>query len=113
MQHPKYQQVSTGITLRENNLKELDGGRILDSQGVLVANRRALETNRALLNVVHELVERFEVRRFRYSRLPFLVATNSKEPCPNFVGAPQSGAVLYGHCQHARPKPGGGGCPHP
>ena len=31
-----------GVTLRENNLREIDGGRIMESQGVLVANRRAL-----------------------------------------------------------------------
>jgi hypothetical protein len=34
--------VSTGVTLRENNLRTIEGGRIMDSQGVLVANRRAL-----------------------------------------------------------------------
>jgi ATP phosphoribosyltransferase len=52
--------VSTGVTLRENNLKELEGGRILDSQGVLVANRRALQERPGLMEVVHELLERFE-----------------------------------------------------
>jgi hypothetical protein len=34
--------VSTGVTLRENNLKQLEGGKIMESQGALVANRRAL-----------------------------------------------------------------------
>jgi ATP phosphoribosyltransferase len=34
--------VSTGVTLRENNLKQLQGGTIMHSQGALVANRRAL-----------------------------------------------------------------------
>ena len=48
------------MTLRENNLKELDGGHILSSQGVLVANRRALKERAGLLEVVHELIERFE-----------------------------------------------------
>ena len=55
-------QVSTGVTLRENNLKQIEGGRILDSQGVLVANRRALTEQPGLLAVVHELIERLEVR---------------------------------------------------
>jgi len=54
-------QVSTGVTLRENNLKEIEGGRILDSQGVLVANKRALREQPGLLAVVHELIERLEV----------------------------------------------------
>ena len=31
--------VSSGTTLRKNNLKEIEGGRVLDSQGVLVASR--------------------------------------------------------------------------
>ena len=34
--------VSTGVTLRENNLKQIAGGTIMHSQGALVANRRAL-----------------------------------------------------------------------
>ena len=54
-------QVSTGVTLRENNLKEIEGGRIIDSQGVLVANKRALREQPGLLAVVHELIERLEV----------------------------------------------------
>ncbi len=49
-----------GVTLRENNLKELEGGHILWSQGALVANRRALQERPGLLEVVHELIERFE-----------------------------------------------------
>ena len=32
--------ISTGITLRENNLKQLEGAEVLRSQGVLVASRR-------------------------------------------------------------------------
>ena len=55
-------QVSTGVTLRENNLKQIEGGRILGSQGVLVANRAALTEQPGLLAVVHELIERLEVR---------------------------------------------------
>ena len=34
--------ISTGVTLRENNLKQIQGGKILESQGVLVANRQSL-----------------------------------------------------------------------
>ena len=56
----RFAQVSTGVTLRENNLKELQGGRIMDSQGVLVGNRAALLARPQLLAIVHELIERFE-----------------------------------------------------
>jgi len=52
--------VSTGVTLRENNLKQIEGGRIMDSEGILVANRRALVERPGLLAVVHELIERLE-----------------------------------------------------
>lgn len=53
--------VSTGVTLRENNLKEIEGGKVLKSQGVLVANRKALlRDGGRLLDIVHELIERLE-----------------------------------------------------
>uniref|UniRef100_A0A383V671 ATP phosphoribosyltransferase n=1 Tax=Tetradesmus obliquus TaxID=3088 RepID=A0A383V671_TETOB len=53
--------VSTGVTLKENNLREIEGGRIVDSQGVLVANRRSLtERPQQLLPVLHELLERLD-----------------------------------------------------
>lgn len=51
---------STGVTLRENNLKEIKGGRILESQGILIASRRALLERPGLLEVCHELIERLE-----------------------------------------------------
>lgn len=53
-------QVSTGVTLRENNLKQIEGGKIIESQGVLVANRRSLQEDPRLLAIVRELIERFE-----------------------------------------------------
>lgn len=53
-------QVSTGVTLRENNLKEIQGGIIMESQGILVANKRSLMDRPGLLQVVHELIERFD-----------------------------------------------------
>ena len=49
------------MTLRENNLKEIEGGKILESEGVLVANKQALKRDSRLQTVVHELIERFEV----------------------------------------------------
>lgn len=55
-----HEQVSTGTTLRENNLKMIEGGRITDSEGVLVANREALLNRPGLLDVVKEMLERLE-----------------------------------------------------
>eukprot|EP00899_Mesostigma_viride_P014443 jgi/Mesvir1/229/Mv13572-RA.1 len=52
--------VSSGTTLRENNLKEVDGGYIVDSQAVLVARRAALLANPKMLETAHELIERLD-----------------------------------------------------
>ncbi|KAL4436781.1 hypothetical protein ABPG75_003920 [Micractinium tetrahymenae] len=52
--------VSTGVTLRENNLKQIEGGTIMHSEGALVANRRALLERPGLLEICHELIERLE-----------------------------------------------------
>lgn len=52
--------VSSGTTLRENNLKEIEGGVILESQAVLVASRKSLVRRKGVLDVTHEMLERFE-----------------------------------------------------
>lgn len=39
------------MTLRENNLKEIKGGNIMESQGILVANRQSLLDRPGLLQV--------------------------------------------------------------
>ena len=52
--------VSSGTTLRENNLKQIEGGRVLESQGVLVASRTALLNRPGTLEIIHELLERLE-----------------------------------------------------
>ncbi|KAK8504212.1 hypothetical protein V6N12_044757 [Hibiscus sabdariffa] len=52
--------VSSGTTLKENNLKEIDGGVVLESQAVLVASRKALIQRKGALDTTHEILERFE-----------------------------------------------------
>lgn len=52
--------VSSGTTLRENNLKEIEGGVILESQAVLVASRKSLVQRQGVLDVTHEMLERLE-----------------------------------------------------
>lgn len=51
---------STGTTLRENHLKVIDGGILVESQAVFIGNRKSLETRDDLLEVTHELLEFFE-----------------------------------------------------
>ncbi|KAF5726853.1 ATP phosphoribosyltransferase [Tripterygium wilfordii] len=51
--------VSSGTTLKENNLKEIKGGVVLESQAVLVASKRSL--NRTAVRVTtREILERLE-----------------------------------------------------
>lgn len=52
--------VSTGTTLRDNHLREVEGGVILSSQGILIANRKALEERPAALAMARELIEYVE-----------------------------------------------------
>uniref|UniRef100_A0A0D9VP82 ATP phosphoribosyltransferase n=1 Tax=Leersia perrieri TaxID=77586 RepID=A0A0D9VP82_9ORYZ len=52
--------VSSGTTLRENNLKEIDGGVVLESQATLVACRRSLHKRKGVLEITHEMLERLE-----------------------------------------------------
>lgn len=52
--------VSTGTTLRDNHLRELDGGAILHSQAILIANRTALQERPAVLGIARQLLEIIE-----------------------------------------------------
>uniref|UniRef100_A0A7C9D508 ATP phosphoribosyltransferase n=1 Tax=Opuntia streptacantha TaxID=393608 RepID=A0A7C9D508_OPUST len=52
--------VSSGTTLRENNLKEIEGGVVLQSQAVLVGSRKSLTCREGVLDITHEMLERFE-----------------------------------------------------
>ncbi|KAL1549652.1 ATP phosphoribosyltransferase 2, chloroplastic [Salvia divinorum] len=52
--------VSSGTTLRENNLKEIQGGVILESQAVLVASRKSLIQRKGVLDITREMLERLE-----------------------------------------------------
>ena len=52
--------VQTGLTLRENHLKKIDGGQILQNQPCCFGNRAALKQNPEMLAVARQLLERFE-----------------------------------------------------
>ena len=49
--------VSTGMTLRDNRLKVLKDGVILESQACLIANRENLLASEAVMEVAHQLLE--------------------------------------------------------
>jgi ATP phosphoribosyltransferase len=52
--------VSSGVTLRENRLKEIEGGQLFDSQAVFIGNRTALLERPGVLDITHEIIERTE-----------------------------------------------------
>jgi len=49
--------VSTGTTLRDNRLKMLKGGEVIDSEACLIANRKGLSTNSLTLETATLLLE--------------------------------------------------------
>ncbi len=52
--------VSTGITLRENGLRQLEGGTLLDSQAIFIGNRSALTSRPDVLEVTRQILELIE-----------------------------------------------------
>jgi ATP phosphoribosyltransferase len=52
--------VSTGTTLRDNHLREVDDGAILHSQAILIANKRVLKERPEVLALARELIEYIE-----------------------------------------------------
>ncbi|MEM7031929.1 MAG: ATP phosphoribosyltransferase [Chloroflexota bacterium] len=52
--------VQTGLTMRENHLKTIEGGEILQSQVCLFGNRQALQDNAALVDMTRQILERIE-----------------------------------------------------
>jgi ATP phosphoribosyltransferase len=63
--------VQTGTTLRENHLKPLPDGVILESQACIIGNRRALQENPSLLETVRLMLEYIDsaIRGRRFSQL--------------------------------------------
>lgn len=52
--------VSSGVTLRENRLKELEDGIVLRSQATFIGNRPALTRRPDVLEATQDMLERFE-----------------------------------------------------
>ncbi|KAL0357187.1 UNVERIFIED_CONTAM: ATP phosphoribosyltransferase 2, chloroplastic [Sesamum calycinum] len=77
--------VSSGTTLRENNLKEIEGGVILESQAVLVASRRSLVQRKGVLDITHEMLERLEAHLMAVGQ--FTVTANMRGSSADEVAA--------------------------
>lgn len=52
--------IATGITLRENRLKQIEGGTLLTSEACLIGNRHALKSRPGVLMVAKQLLEFIE-----------------------------------------------------
>lgn len=88
--------VSSGTTLRENNLKQIDGGKVLESQGVLVASRKALLQRKGALVIVRDMIERLDAHLRADGQ--FIVTANMRGSSPEEVAAAlhNSGPLLQG-----------------
>ncbi|NDJ53510.1 MAG: ATP phosphoribosyltransferase [Chloroflexi bacterium] len=67
---------STGTTLRDNRLKTIDGGTLVESQAVMIANRESLRSQDQLLETARHLLEFFEARL--RARGQYLVMANMR-----------------------------------
>ena len=68
--------VSSGITLRDNHLRMLEGGEVLSSQAVLIANRLALQERPNVLAVARHFLEYIEA--YSRARGSFLITANMR-----------------------------------
>jgi ATP phosphoribosyltransferase len=75
--------VSSGQTLRDNRLRPLDDGVILRSQASLIANRDALRTRPAVLDVARQVLEFVEAHLRAAEHLS--VFANMRGPSPEAI----------------------------
>lgn len=72
--------VQTGLTLQENRLKRIEGGRILSSQAVFFGNRKILQSNPDALATAHLLLERFEAHLRAAQHYNIIANVRGKSP---------------------------------
>ncbi len=77
--------VSSGITLRDNHLRPLDGGVVLQSQAVLIANRSALKQRPEALATARHLLEYIEAHL--RARGSYLITANVRGDSAEAIAA--------------------------
>jgi ATP phosphoribosyltransferase len=75
--------VSSGQTLRDNHLRRLPDGVILQSQAVFFANRAALKTRPEVLSMARQLLEYMEA--YMRGQENYLVIANMRQPSPEDI----------------------------
>jgi ATP phosphoribosyltransferase len=89
--------VSTGTTLRDNRLRVLDDGLILESQACLIAHRAALRERPAVLAVARQLLE-FIVAHLRAADNVYVTA-NIRGESPEAIAARMFAKEVIGGLQ--------------
>lgn len=87
--------VSTGTTLRDNRLKKLSDGLILESQSVLIANRSSLKNNASALAVARTLLE-YIVAHLRAAETVSIFANMRGESAESIAGRMFTKTVIGG-----------------
>ncbi|MDX1412633.1 MAG: ATP phosphoribosyltransferase [Candidatus Promineifilaceae bacterium] len=75
--------VSSGITLRDNHLRVLEDGLILESQACLIANRLALQSNAQALEVAKKLLEFIDA--YLRAQGSFVITANIRGASPEKI----------------------------
>ena len=75
--------VSSGVTLRENRLKRISGGTIVESEACLIGNKAALNASPEKLEVVRQILELIEAQM--RSREYFSLTGNIRGDSPEAV----------------------------
>lgn len=75
--------VSSGTTLRENRLKELPDGIMLQSQAMFIGNRATLTQRPEVLDIARDLLERFEA--YLRAQGQYMVIANIRGESPEAV----------------------------
>jgi ATP phosphoribosyltransferase len=89
---------SSGVTLRENRLKTIAGGTVLDSQACLIGNRRVLVREPAKLEATRYVLELIEaaLRARRHLSVTANIRADSAETVARLVTASGDSAGLRG-----------------
>jgi ATP phosphoribosyltransferase len=75
--------VSSGTTLRDNHLRPLDDGLILESEACLIANKNALQERANVLDVARTLLEFIEAHL--RAQNSFQITANMRGPSPQAI----------------------------
>ena len=72
--------VSSGLTLNDNRLRMITGGKLLDSQAVLIANKASLLNNPEALQIARILIEFFEAHLIAKDKLAIFANMRGENP---------------------------------